>query len=174
MLSKEGLDLAERFDETEDQRHYAGLVKPREAEHDAAIYRMFQAEAERIRADGGEVVRVVLDHELKSKVFGALEKRRLESPDGEDFERFQAQVAEANGLRAIDRKIPLPDLQIEYRTADGGLSRVSLELTTENYKGSQIAAKASAGFKLYALGGPSGGGSAVRDERELTADILSL
>ena len=174
VLSKEGLDLAKRFDETKDQRHYAGLVKPREAEHDAAIYRMFQAEAEEIRADGGEVVRVVLDHELKSKVFGALEKRRQEGSDGEDFEQLQAHVAQANGLRVVDGKVPLPDLQIEFRTAGGDLSRVSLELTTENYKGSQIAAKASAGFKLYALGGSSGGGSAVREERELTADILSL
>ena len=174
VLSKEGRDLAKRFDDTKDQRHYAGLVKPREAEHDAAIYRMFQAEAERIRADGGEVVRVVLDHELKSRVFGALERRRQEGLDGEDFEQFQAHVAQANGLRAVDRKIPLPDLQVEYRTADGDLSRVNLELTTENYKGSQIAVKASAGFKLYALGGSSGAGSAVRQERELTADILSL
>jgi hypothetical protein len=174
VLSDQGRDLARRFDEATDQRHYSGLVKPREAEHDAAIYRMFQAEAERIRADGGEVTRVVLDHELKARVFGALEKRRQESCDADDFAQFQGQVAEANGLRVADHKIPLPDLQIEYRTADGGLSRVNLELTTKNYKGFQIAAKASAGFKLYALGDSSGSGSPVQDEREITADILSL
>ena len=174
VLSEEGRDLADRFDHAPEQRHYSGLVKPREVEHDAAIYRMFLAEAERIRADGGEVTRVVLDHELKAKVFGALEKKRQEGPDGDDFEQFQAQTASANGLQAVDGKIPLPDLQIEFRTADGDLSRVNLELTTENYKGSQIAAKANAGFKLYALGDSSGGGSPVRDEREVTADILSL
>lgn len=174
VLSEEGRDLADRFDQAPEQRHYSGLVKPREVEHDAAIYRMFQAEAERIRAEGGEVTRVVLDHELKAKVFGALEKKRQEGPDGEDFEQSQAQIASASGLQVVDSKIPLPDLQIEFRTADGDLSRVNLELTTENYKGAQIAAKASAGFKLYALGDSSGGGSPVRDEREVTADILSL
>ena len=174
VLSEDGRDLANRFDQAPEQRHYSGLVKPREVEHDAAIYRMFQVEAERIRADGGEVTRVVLDHELKAKVFGALERKRQEGPNGEDFEQFQAQIASTNGLGVVDRKIPLPDLQIQFRTADGDLSRVNLELTTENYKGSQIAAKASAGFKLYALGDSSGGGSPVRDEREVTADILSL
>ncbi len=174
VLSDDGRDLADRFDRALDQRHYSGLVKPREVEHDAAIYRMFQAEAERIRADGGEVTRVALDHELKARVFGALERKRQEGSDGEDFERFQSQIASANGLQVVDRKIPLPDLQLEFRTAGGDLSRVNLELTTENYKGSQIAAKASAGFKLYALGDSSGAGSPVRDEREVTADILSL
>lgn len=174
VLSNQGRDLARRFDQAPDQRHYSGLVKPREAEHDAAIYRMFQAEAERIRADGGEVTKVVLDQELKARVFGALEKRRQEGRDDDEFAQFQERVAEANGLRVVDKKIPLPDLQVEYRTADGGLSRVNLELTTKNYKGSQIAAKASAGFKLYALGDSSGGGSPVQDEREITADILSL
>ena len=85
VLSEDGRDLANRFDQAPEQRHYSVLVKPREVEHDAAIYRMFQAEAERIRADGGEVTRVVLDHELKVKVFGALERKRQEGPDGDDF-----------------------------------------------------------------------------------------
>ena len=91
-----------------------------------------------------------------------------------EFEQSQAQVAHENGLQVVDRKIPLPDLQIEYRTADGGLSQVNLELTTEHYKASQLAVKAAAGFKFYALGDSSGGGGSVRDEREVTADILSL
>ena len=52
---------------------------------------------------------------------------------------------------------------------------VDLELTTDHYKKGQIAAKAAAGFTLYSLGGDSsGGGSGVREERELTSQILSL
>ena len=52
---------------------------------------------------------------------------------------------------------------------------MSLELTTDHYRKGQLAAKAAAGFRLYSLGGDSsGGGSAIRDEREITADILSL
>ena len=34
--------------------------------------------------------------------------------------------------------------------------------------------KAAAGFKFYALGDSSDGGAPVRDEREVTADILSF
>lgn len=114
VLSEHGRDLANRFDQAPEQRHYSGLVKPREVEHAAAINRTFQAEAERIRAEGGEVTRVVLDHELQAKVFGALERKRQDGPDGEDFEQFQVQTASANGLRVVDRKIPLPDLRIEF------------------------------------------------------------
>ena len=75
----------------------------------------------------------------------------------------------------MDGKIPLPDLRIEYRTADGDTARVDLELTTEHYKSRQMAAKARAGFKLYMpVGSAPSGGSLVRDEREITAGILSI
>ena len=50
-----------------------------------------------------------------------------------------------------------------------------VELTTQHYKSSQISAKAEAGFTLYTLGGDSSSsGSPVRDEREITAGILSI
>jgi hypothetical protein len=68
-----------------------------------------------------------------------------------------------------------PARKIEYRNADGDPARVDLELTTEHYKSHQIATKARAGFKLYVPAGSArSGGSPVRDEREITAGILSL
>ena len=173
VLSERGRTLAARPSDSENQRFFSGLVKPREVVHDAGIYRLYHAEAEQIRAEGGEVKRVVLDHELKAEIFGALERQRNEWGNDEEFQAIQHSVAQANGLQVVDRKIPLPDLQIEYQTREGDTARVNLELTTEHYKGSQVAAKARAGFKLYALGASSGG-SPVRDEREVTADILSL
>ena len=174
VLSDRGRSLAARHSGMPNQRFFSGLVKPREAVHDAAIYRMFQAEADHIRREGGSVKRVLLDHELKSEVFGALERYRNHSQDGEDFLAVQQEIARANGLQVVDGKIPLPDLQIEYETSEGDLARVNLELTTEHYKRSQIAAKVRAGFKLYSLGGQPSGGRAVRDEREITSGILSL
>ena len=174
VLSDRGRSLAARHSGMPNQRFFSGLVKPREAVHDAAIYRMFQAEADHIRREGGSVKRVLLDHELKSEVFGALERYRNDRGEGEDFLAVQQKIALASGLQVVDGKIPLPDLQIEYETNEGELARVNLELTTEHYKRSQIAAKASAGFKLYSLGGQSSGGRAVRDEREITSGILSL
>ena len=57
----------------------------------------------------------------------------------------------------------------------GTSARVDVELTTQHYKSGQIAAKAEAGFSLYTLGGDgSNGGAPVRDEREITAGILSV
>ncbi len=173
VLSERGRTLAARPSDSENQRFFSGLVKPREVVHDAGIYRLYHAEADQIRAEGGEVKRVVLDHELKAEIFGALERQRNEWGNDEEFQAIQHSVAQANGLQVVDRKIPLPDLQIEYQTREGDTARVNLKLTTEHYKGSQVAAKARAGFKLYALGASSGG-SPVRDEREVTADILSL
>jgi hypothetical protein len=174
VLSERGRSLVARHSRVPNQRFFSGLVKPREAVHDAAIYRMYQAEANHIRKEGGSIKRVVLDHELKSKIFGALERCRNSSQEAKDFLAVQQELARANGLRVVDGKVPLPDLQIEYETSEGDLTRVNLELTTEHYKRSQIAAKASAGFKLYSLGGQSSGGQAVRDEREITSEILSL
>ena len=44
---------------------YHGLVKPREAKHDADLYRVYHKEAERIERAGGRPLRVILDYELK-------------------------------------------------------------------------------------------------------------
>jgi len=43
------------------QAIYHGFVKPREARHDAAIYRLYQQESARIEKAGGRVRRVILD-----------------------------------------------------------------------------------------------------------------
>lgn len=176
VLTKQGKRLLEGNGMPKDgpvgQHFYAGFVKPAEVKHDAAIYRMYQAEVETIRQDGGEVQRVVLDYELKKQVYSPLAKARDLPPD--EYAQRRAEVAESNNLVVVDGKIPLPDLRIEYETREGEIDRVDLELATEHYRGSQMAAKALAGFKFYAPGSTGTSGSPVRDEREITADILSL
>ena len=153
------------------QQYYAGFVKPAEIAHDAAIYRMYQAEAEEIERAGGRVERVVLDYELKRRVYSPLAAARDASP--ENYASLQQQVAQDNALEVVDGKIPLPDLRIEFQRADGESAHVDLELATEHYRASQLAAKARAGFKLYGLAS-SRAGAPVRDEREITAEILAL
>lgn len=54
---------------------YAGFVKPNEMAHDAAIYRVYQAEAARIARQGGEIRRITLDYELKRKVYSPSPKK---------------------------------------------------------------------------------------------------
>jgi hypothetical protein len=73
------------------QRFYAGLVKPREVAHDAAIYRMYQVEAAEIEKRGGSVKRIVLDYELKKNVYKPLAKARNLPPL--EYAKRQAEVA---------------------------------------------------------------------------------
>jgi hypothetical protein len=165
VLKSAGLDRS-------DQALYAGFVKPREAAHDAGIYRMFQAEASQIEVRGGRIDRVVLDFELKKKVYAELAKAR--DLGALEYAERQAQIAAANGLTVVAGKIPLPDLRIEYETADGELAPVDLELATEHYHRGHISEKARAGFKMYGFTSTSRGSRAEWEGRETTAGILSL
>ena len=155
------------------QEFHSGFVKSSELAHDLALYRVYEAERERIEATRGTIDRVVLDYELKRDVYSALGGQ--DTLDDERFAELQLQVAHQHKLQVVDRKIPLPDLRIEYHDAAGASARVDVELTTQHYKSGQIAAKAEAGFSMYALGGDgSTGGTPVRDEREITAGMLSV
>ena len=165
VLKSAGLDRS-------DQALYAGFVMPREAAHDAGIYRMFQIEASQIEARGGRIDRVVLDFELKKKVYAELAKAR--DLGTREYAERQAQIAAANGLTVVDGKILLPDLRIEYETADGELAQIDLELATEHYHRGHVAEKARAGFKMYGFTSTSRGSRAEWEGREITAGILSL
>jgi len=168
-LTKDGQRALDRSSRSDPQQAiYAGLVKEREASHDSAIYRMYQAEAASIRAKGGTVRRVVLDFELKRKIYVPLAKERPHLAP-EQYAKRQAEVAAENGLEVVNGKIPLPDLRIEYQTREGELAKVDLELATDHYKHSQIAEKAAAGFVVYGEGG-----GAKPEDRDLISEILSL
>jgi len=167
---------------SEDSRQirHVGLVKPREIAHDAALYRMYEAEASQIRTRGGAIRRVVLDHELKATIYAALAKAR--SLPRFDYTRVQGEIARANGLPVAGSRILLPDLRLEYQTEDGDLRKVDLELATRHYHGAYALGKARVGFKLYA-DGPSAarlearltfGRAAVPEGPGLTDAILSL
>jgi hypothetical protein len=173
VLTKRGKELLEReFKDRQAQQLFAGFVKPAEVAHDAAIYRMFRAEAARIEKAGGRISRVVLDYELKKNLYSPLAKAKALPPL--EYAKRQAEVAKENGLKVIEGKIPLPDLRIEYETSSGEASRVDLELATHHYHGSHLQTKAEAGFKMYAPDDSAGRLKAVLDEREITAAILSL
>ena len=156
----------------ERQALYSGLVKRNEIRHDAAIYRMFQAERKRIESAGGRIRRIVLDFELKRLVYKPLAKAKALPPG--DYARLQEQVAKQNGLKVIRGKIPLPDLRVEYETRSGESTQSDLELATEHYHGRALAEKAEAGFGFYAADGSGAKLSKVLEERDITVAILSL
>lgn len=151
------------------QATYHGFTKPREADHDADLYKLYQRGLERAEQDGGKNVRVILDSELKRILYRDL-ARAADQGQGET----KSAVAERHGLRVVRDTIPVPDLRIEYETADGEPARLDLELATEHYRFRNIARKALAGFAIYARSEDAQKLRRVLDQREITAEILSL
>ncbi len=149
--------------------HY-GFTKPRETHHDADLYRLYYKAAEKIERQGGRNLRVILDYELKKRLYREIAKL---GPDRHSIAK-KTEIAERHGLKLVHAKIPLPDLRIEYETRDGEMASVDLELATEHYRGRNLAEKARAGFSIYAHAQDAPGLRRVLDQRELTAEILSL
>lgn len=172
VLTLRGKLILEREAKSHDgQRIYTGFVKPSEVAHDAAIYRMYQAEKAKIHAAGGSVRRVMLDYEFKQRIYSSLGKAQGLPP--REYARKQAEVARQNNLKVVHGKIPLPDLRIEYETRGGERAHVDLELATHHYRGSQMREKAEAGFKMYAPADSVSRLTAAFDP-EFAAQIFSL
>src|SRR5207248_1761062 len=55
-----------------DQATYHGLKKPKEAFHDAELYRLYHKVSDEIESRGGKVVRVKLDYEIKRDLYADL------------------------------------------------------------------------------------------------------
>jgi len=109
-LTKDGHRLLDRAQLVSSrQATYHGLVKPKEARHDADVYRLYQKVSREIERSGGKVRRVVLDFELKKDLYQALSRIR---PDKDPkYERIS--IANRFDLKVVDGKIPIPDLRIE-------------------------------------------------------------
>ena len=166
-----------------EQQTWTGLVKPAELSHDTAVYRAALDERARIEADGGRVVRVRLDAELKSLVATATEKARAEGGD-RAAETAKAAAAQELGLPMQDGHVMYPDAQLDIEDSQGMSGRVNVEIASDHYHAAAIVAKAGAGFSMHgssrsanqnigrALGraaaretdsGPGGGSGAGRD-----------
>ncbi|MGH9738632.1 MAG: hypothetical protein ACRD4X_08600 [Candidatus Acidiferrales bacterium] len=170
-LTKDGAKLLRKTNRLpERQEIYHGLRKPKEAKHDADLYRLYQKDAARIELSGGKPLRVILDYELKrdlNRDLAALDPEKGNS-DAKEL------IAEKHHLRAVNGKIPLPDLRIEYENAQGELDRVDLELATRDYRPRGLAAKARAGFSLYSHPEDASRLRRILNDRDLTAEIFSL
>src|SRR6516165_7505608 len=156
----------------EDQAIYSGLVKPKEAGHDADLYRLYRKVADRIVDQGGKIVRVQLDYELKEELYRKLGRAQAQ----EKNEAFHLKHAFAQQLHlpVVDGKVSLPDLRIEYTNQEMEIVRVDLELATDHYHAGHLAEKARAGFQIYARSEDVAGLRRVRDDREIMTAILSL
>jgi len=131
---------------------HVGLVKARELEHDAQLYRMFRT-------------RVVLDYQLAADYHRYVHAQQLA---GVDVGQARRAFAEAHDLPFAGERVRLPDVHVEYETADGHIESRDLELATEHYSRSRIGAKLSAGFRVYrAAGAGAQRGGAPSDPHHL-------
>jgi len=151
------------------QAIYSGVVKKRELRHDAAIYELYQKEAQHITKSGGTPKQVVLDCELKKSINRQVSQIQNLSPA--EYERRRQEIADAHRLKIVEGKIQIPDLRVEYESPEQEQSKVDLECVTGHYKARQIAAKTAAGFKLYNQ--DYRGRSAERGE-DLVGEVISL
>jgi len=154
----------------EGQAGYAGFFKPAEVSHDVSIYTMFETEA--AEAAGGRVDRVILDFEFKKKIYAELNKQGDYSDLS--YARRQEDLAKLHELPMVNGKISLPDLRIEYETADGERVHIDLDLATGNYRPAHISQKVRAGFKIYGVNSTPRGRRAEWKGRELSAEVLAL
>ncbi|HUL34707.1 MAG TPA: hypothetical protein VL128_12540 [Candidatus Eisenbacteria bacterium] len=171
-LTKQGQRFLQRHGLVpEDQTIYSGFVKPKEANHDAALYRLYQKAAGEIERKGGKVLRVQLDYELKEKLYRKLGK--AQSKDGTS-QRSKVAFAQEMHLPVVYGRVAFPDIRIEYANQDMEISRVDLELATGHYHAEHLTEKARAGFQIYARSEDAAGLRRVRDEREIMTAILSF
>jgi hypothetical protein len=170
-LTKEGHRLLKRAQLVcNRQATYHGLVKPKEARHDAELYRLYQKAAREIERSGGKVRRVILDLELKKDLYQACSRMR---PDRDPaYERIS--IASQFDLKVVNDKIPIPDLRIEYEDECRDVHRLDLEVATRDYRPHGLGEKAKAGFHVFARQQDHGRLRRVLDSQEITARIFAL
>ena len=175
-LTNAGRDLArERAGLPQDQKLYAGLVKPREVEHDTQIYRAYRKESQRIEESGGANLRVRLDFELKAQIQKAIYAERKADPE-RNMNEIKLQVAQQFDLPFVSNSIQIPDARIEYDLDQGSRSgHQDIEVLTAAYRPGHLRGKAQAGFRLYASGSDRATlTSKIEDEHHLLDHILEL
>ena len=131
-----------------EQETWTGLVKPAELSHDTAVYRAALDERARLEAEGGRVVRVRLDAELKSRVATATETARAAGGD-RAADEAKAAAAQELGLPMQDGHVMYPDAQLDIEDRDGMGGRVNVEIASDHYHAAAIVAKAGAGFAMH-------------------------
>ena len=171
VLTREGRQLLEahRRDDASNPRQefYEGLRKPREVNHDAAVYRAYRRAAERLQDEGARLDRIVLDYELKREYQQFLQEENRDRPDSDGRPRRDEEEVEGwardHGLPYFDDQVHFPDVRIKYEDRDGRSRHEDIEVITPHYRGAHAAASARAGFTCYCtIGGRAGGRSGGR------------
>jgi hypothetical protein len=166
-------------DSRDRQAFYAGVPKPRELKHDAELYRAYTEEAERLRDEGANIHRIVLENDLKREYQEFLQERNRDRDDSDGrSDRDPSEIqdwARERDLPCDDQgHVQFPDVRIEY-DIDGRDRTLDVEVMTPHYRGAHAAAKSGSGFRLYFTarsGGGRGGGRTPSIVEELLRWVL--
>ena len=155
-LTKSGAALAERLAVKDgldpEQRVWSGIVKPREAAHDADVAKACRKEIEALTDRGARLRRVLIDAELKSILARRSEAARVKHGK-EEADRARMKAATELHL-PVDNEghVQVPDAQIQYVDEAGNIGRVNVEVTTDQYSKASVKAKSGAGFAMHGSG----------------------
>jgi hypothetical protein len=165
VLTDRGRDLVEANrrdrDEQHHQEYYAGVNRPRELSHDAKLYRAYLRVEERLRKEGAEVRRVVLEQDLKREYQEFLQEHNRDHADSDGRpdrdSREIAQWAHQHELPHFDERVHFPDFRVEYEL-DGRERHEDIEVLTPHYRGAHAGTRARTGFTCFRARGAGGRG----------------
>ena len=165
-LTKRGRSLLEcHRRDRQGERHqefHAGVSRLRELTHDASLYRAYLRAEQRLREQGADVRRVVLENDLKREYQEWLQEHNRGRSDSDGRPDRDAREIEdwarEHDLPYFDESVHFPDFRLEYEL-DGRERHEDIEVVTDNYRGGHAADRARAGFTCYGGGGRSGGRS---------------
>src|SRR5260370_14255414 len=86
----------------------------------------------------------------------------------------KSEVAKEDGLTVVKGRIQIPDLRLEYEDRDHNQAKVDLELATGHFRHASMAAKSSAGFKIYASASDAVRLRPAMADPEIMQEIFSL
>ena len=173
-LTKPGAALAQRLAVKRGldprQRAWAGMVKPREAAHDADVAKACRKEIEALTVQGARLRRILIDAELKGILAKRSETARARQGK-EEADRARRKAAGELHLPCDDQgHVQIPDAQIQYVDEAGNPGRVNVEVASDHYREASVKAKSAGGFSMHggkggqapntrtSLSSPGGGG----------------
>ena len=155
-LTKPGAALAQRLAVKRgldpEQRAWSGMVKPREAAHDADVAKACRKEIEALTARGARLRRILIDAELKGILAKRSETARVRQGK-EEADRARRRAAAELHLPCDEQgHVQIPDAQIQYVDEAGNPGRVNVEVASGHYREGSVKAKSAAGFSMHGAG----------------------
>lgn len=160
VLTEDGRDLLEanrrERDDDDRQEFHFGVNNPRELEHDSQVFEAYREIEARLRDEGADISRVVLEVDLRREYQEWLQEHNKGNPNSDGRPDRDPREIEAwarqHDLPYIDEHVRFPDFRIEYER-DGRDRHEDVEVMSEHYRGAYAAGKGQCGFTCYGGGG---------------------